>query len=818
MATIGSASVGSSSLGSASIGSASLEGGTVPVLAFSSTWKTDNVGTSTDTQIILPLESGGTYNFDVDWGDGSSDTITVWNQAEVTHEYGVGNEGTYVVTITGTIEGFVFNNGGDKDKLLNISQFGELRLGNSGSYFYGCSNLTVTATDILDLTGTTSLFSAFRSCTSLTTVPSITSWTTSSVTNFESIFRDSTSYDQDLDSLDVSGANNISNFFRGATSFNGAVGSWSTASVSFALGVFWDATSFDKPLNSWSVSGFTNMNSIFRNASSFNQPLGSWSLSSLGSIRGVFQDATSFNQPLDNWITPSITNALSAFNGASSFDQDLSSWDVSSVTNMTDMLLGSAFSRTNYDPTLIAWDALTLQSGVSFHAGTAQYSAGAAETARANMISSDSWTITDGGLFITFVSSWKTDNVGTSTDTQITLPLESGGTYNFDVDWGDGNSDTITAWNQAEVTHEYGVGNEGTYVVTISGTIDGWRFNNGGDKLKLLSISKFGDLRLGNSDGNFFGCSNLVITATDVLDTDSKSNWQSCFRSCSSLTTVPSMNSWDMSSATNMNFMFFAASSFNQPIGSWTTTSLTSMSEAFRLASSFNQSLNSWDVSGVSSFTSLFEDATNFNGDISGWTTTSLTTLEKTFRNAIFFNQNISGWDVSGVTSLVRTFNNASNFNQDISSWAVSGVGSFSETFAGATVFNQPLNSWVTTSASNLNNTFNGASAFNQSLSSWDVSGVSTMINTFFNASTFDQSLAGWDVSSVTNMTEMLRLSAFSQTSYDPTLIAWDALTLQSSVPFHAGTAQYGVGAPTTARGNIVSGDSWTITDGGQAP
>ena len=52
-----------------------------------------------------------------------------------------------------------------------------------------------------------------------------------------------------------------------------------------------------------------------------------------------------------------------------------------------------------------------------------------------------------------FVSQWKTDNPGVSNNDQITLPLVSGGTYNFLVQWGDGNSDTITVWNQAETTH-----------------------------------------------------------------------------------------------------------------------------------------------------------------------------------------------------------------------------------------------------------------------------------------------------------------------------------------------------------------------------
>ena len=43
------------------------------VTPFISTWKTDNTsyGSSTATQVKLPLISSGSYNFTVDWGDGT---------------------------------------------------------------------------------------------------------------------------------------------------------------------------------------------------------------------------------------------------------------------------------------------------------------------------------------------------------------------------------------------------------------------------------------------------------------------------------------------------------------------------------------------------------------------------------------------------------------------------------------------------------------------------------------------------------------------------------------------------------------------------
>ena len=112
---------------------------TIGASMFVSEWKTDNTtgSVSGSNQISLPLESDGTYNFTVDWGDGSSDTITSWNQAEVTHTYAF--SGTYTVKISGTIEGFRFNNGGDRTKIIDISQWGILKLGNNGTYFSGCS-------------------------------------------------------------------------------------------------------------------------------------------------------------------------------------------------------------------------------------------------------------------------------------------------------------------------------------------------------------------------------------------------------------------------------------------------------------------------------------------------------------------------------------------------------------------------------------------------------------------------------------------------------------------------------------------------------
>ena len=43
--------------------------------------------------------------------------------------------------------------------------------------------------------------------------------------------------------------------------------------------MFLNATSFNQPLNSWNVSNVRNMHQMFAGASSFNQPLNNWNVS-----------------------------------------------------------------------------------------------------------------------------------------------------------------------------------------------------------------------------------------------------------------------------------------------------------------------------------------------------------------------------------------------------------------------------------------------------------------------------------------------------------------------------------------------------------
>ena len=138
-----------------------------------------------------------------------------------------------------------------------------------------------------------------------------------------------------------------------------------------------------------------NMGYMFYTATAFNQDIGSWDTANTANMYQMFYGASAFNQDIGSWNTANTVNMSSMFYSATAFDQDLGTWNVDLLTDAADMFLNVTLSTTNYDSLLIGWEDHGTSS-VQFHGGSSQYSAGAAATARADMVGR-SWSITDGG-------------------------------------------------------------------------------------------------------------------------------------------------------------------------------------------------------------------------------------------------------------------------------------------------------------------------------------------------------------------------------------------------------------------------------------
>lgn len=302
----------------------------IPTFVF--TVKTDNAGVSTSTQFKMPLTTSTGLNIDVDWGDGSAlENITVHTNAIHTYP----TAGTYTIKVTGSLLGWQFNSGGDRYKMLNIASWGVFNISVGGGFF-GCSNLTCSATDAPIITTT---------------------------------------------SLD--------NYFRGCSVFNGNISNWNTTTVTSAGEIFANTNQFNADISTkiinagqpneytaWDVSNITFFAETFRAAIAFNQNIGNWNVSNATRMDGMFNGATAFNQDIGNWNVSKVAN----------------------FSNFMASKTAANYSAANLDSIYNGWSSRTVKPNLSISFGTIKYTS-AGSAGRAILTGSpNNWTITDGGI------------------------------------------------------------------------------------------------------------------------------------------------------------------------------------------------------------------------------------------------------------------------------------------------------------------------------------------------------------------------------------------------------------------------------------
>jgi surface protein len=276
------------------------------------------------------------------------------------------------------------------------------------------------------------------------------------------------------------------------------------------------------------------------------------------------------------------------------------------------------------------------------------------------------------------------------------------------------------------------------------------------------------------------------------------------------------ISSWDTSSATSFEVMFYNAGSFNKNIGAWNTSSVTTMKGMFwnganQFNNGGNSSIGNWDTSSVTDFSYMFANAGSFNQDVGNWDVSAATDMNVMFNNASSFNQDLSGWCVGNISSQPADFktnsplstNNTPNWgtcppphgqivfysgtcrcpgvavgqtatisgttytvvnNSTIAAQISAGnynlcttlVTDMNSLFKNKGSFNSNISFWDTSNVDNMSWMFHNAYAFNQNIGNWDVSSLHHMNGMFKNADSFNQNIGGWNTSSVRNMEETL--------------------------------------------------------------
>jgi surface protein len=406
-----------------------------------------------------------------------------------------------------------------------------------------------------------------------------------------------------------------------------------------------------------------------------------------------------------------------------------------------------------------------------------------------------------------FVTTWKTDNPGSSNNTSITVPI-FGGPY--DVDWdNDGTFDQTGLTDP--VTHNFGVA--GTYTIRIGGVFDFFSFFPPADPKKLLSIDQWGTNIWSSMYRAFDGASNLQVFATDTPDLSNVTSMHAMFRGAG--LADPDTSGWDTSAVTNMSYMFSHAHSANPDTSTWDTSAVTNMRAMFWDAIVANPDTSAWNTASVTDMGVMFSGADSANPDTSGWDTSSVTSMSNMFLDAGSANPDTSAWDTSSVTDMNSMFSYATSANPDTSAWDTSSVISMASMFKRANNANPDTSNWNTGSVTDMRWMFWNANLANPDTSGWDTSSLEEMSYMFVGATSFDQAIGHWNVSSLEDAVGMFRNASLSASNYEDLLIGWNGQVLQPGVVFDGGNSTFCSPEAVAARANIITTYGWTITDGG---
>lgn len=328
--------------------------------------KTDNAGTSASNQFTLPTTTG-TYDYTIDWGDGTVENITT--SASQTHTYA--SVGEYTIRISGTFPRIYFNFGGDRLKLVETLNFGNVGWVTFENSFYGCSNNVINSTSTGVFPVGASYRNAWRNNTSITSFPAL-----------------------DLSGGISFGGSSTSGAWAGCTSmtsFNTTLlgsgyfqGAWAncTSLISFPLADTSQGTNFFEAW--WNCSSLTSFPVLdFSNSTGFYRAWrGCTGITDFPALD--LNNASGFLDFREAWLGMGVLNSFATrlFYG---------------MTNGLNCFNHTTLPTADYSDILVTQNANNPNNSVTFHGGNSKYDSSAL-SARTNLVSVKSWSITDGGL------------------------------------------------------------------------------------------------------------------------------------------------------------------------------------------------------------------------------------------------------------------------------------------------------------------------------------------------------------------------------------------------------------------------------------
>jgi surface protein len=443
----------------------------------------------------------------------------------------------------------IINYGTDRERLAEIKQWGTVAWTSMQNAFSGCSNMTLTATDVPNFTAVTDMTAMFSGCTSFN--QPVSSFNTATVKDMNSMFSGCSSFNQSVMNFNTAAVTNMRFMFNGCSAFNQSVSNFNTAAVTTMSGMFANCRAFDQSVSNFNTAAVTNMSFMFAGCSVFNQSVSNFNTAAVTNMTAMFSNCSAFNQSVSNFNTAAVTDMNSIFYGCSVFDQSVSNFNTEKVTNMSYMFgICSVFN----------------QSVSNFNT--------AAVTNMYAMFSNCS------------VFNQSVSNFNTAAVTDMRVMFANCRSFNQSVN----NFNTAAVTNMSNMFYGCSAFNQSVSNFNTAAATD-MSYMFYGCSVFNQSVSNFNTSQVTDMKGMFSDCS-IFNQSVSNFNTEKVTNMSFMFRGCSAFNQP--VSNFNTEKVMYMGAMFSGCSAFNQSVRNFNTAAVTDMSYMFSGCSAFNQSLASW--------------------------------------------------------------------------------------------------------------------------------------------------------------------------------------------------------------------------------